>query len=116
MLTNSGHLTYCTNIHSGETWQDHFHALDINFPGIKASLSPDSQMGIGLRLSHLASLELIKPEVLTLFKSWLAKNNAYVFTMNGFPYGQFHQVRVKDQVHAPDWTTTERLDYTTRLF
>src|SRR5699024_3695113 len=32
------------------------------------------------------------------------------------PYGSFHRERVKDQVHVPDWTTKERLDYTLRLF
>ncbi|MEO6150044.1 MAG: metabolite traffic protein EboE [Mucilaginibacter sp.] len=50
------------------------------------------------------------------FKSWLKETGAYVFTMNGFPYGGFHHTRVKDQVHAPDWTTTDRLAYTLRLF
>jgi hypothetical protein len=36
--------------------------------------------------------------------------------MNGFPYGGFHHTKVKDQVHAPDWTTNERVSYTIRLF
>tara|TARA_R110000765_G_scaffold99186_3_gene186206 strand:+ start:20 stop:970 length:951 start_codon:yes stop_codon:yes gene_type:complete len=36
--------------------------------------------------------------------------------MNGFPYGNFHDERVKDMVHAPDWTTNDRLTYTKRLF
>jgi hypothetical protein len=36
--------------------------------------------------------------------------------MNGFPYGGFHRQRVKDEVHQPDWTTQERLDYTKKLF
>jgi hypothetical protein len=116
MLTNSGHLTYCSNIHSGETWADHFYALKSNFPGIKAKLSPDLPMGLGLRLSNIASLELIKEQNLAAFKEWLTETGAYVFTMNGFPYGEFHQTRVKDQVHAPDWTTTDRLNYTLRLF
>ena len=116
MLTSAGHLTYCTNIHSGETWQDHFAALKNNFPGIKAKLSPGKPMGLGLRLSDVASLELIKETNLSVFKQWLADNDVYVFTMNGFPYGNFHQARVKDQVHAPDWTTTDRLNYTLRLF
>jgi hypothetical protein len=35
--------------------------------------------------------------------------------MNGFPYGGFHNTVVKDEVHAPDWTTTERVEYTKRL-
>ena len=116
MITNHGHLSYCSNIHSGETWQDHFNALQLNLPGIKAALSPLKPMGLGLRLSNTASMELIKEGNLDYFKQWLNDNDVYVFTMNGFPYGEFHQTRVKDQVHAPDWTTTERLNYTLRLF
>ena len=73
-------------------------------------------MGIGLRLSNVASLELQKPENLATFKQWLDQTDAYVFTMNGFPYGEFHHTVVKDQVHTPDWTTTLRVDYTNRLF
>jgi hypothetical protein len=116
MLTSAGHLTYCTNIHSGESWKDHFAALKEHFPAIRKALSPHKPMGIGLRLSNEASLDLVKNQELSLFRDWLAENEAYVFTMNGFPYGGFHQVRVKDQVHAPDWTTDDRVDYTVRLF
>ncbi len=115
MKTLQGHLTYCTNIHAGESWPDHFDALKRCFPVIKDSLSPDAPMGIGLRLSNIASVQLSAPGNLQEFKDWLAQMDAYVFTMNGFPYGGFHNTRVKDQVHAPDWTTVERVDYTRRL-
>ena len=73
-------------------------------------------MGIGLRLSNSASLDIQAAEELKEFKEWLTANNAYVFTMNGFPYGDFHHAVVKDNVHAPDWTRKERVDYTIRLF
>ncbi|XHR97166.1 hypothetical protein ACFJIV_11235 [Mucilaginibacter sp. UC70_90] len=74
-------------------------------------------MGIGLRLSNMASLGLLAEEdSLAEFKQWLFDHDAYVFTMNGFPYGGFHNTVVKDEVHAPDWTTVERVDYTLRLF
>ena len=116
MQTDQGHLTYCTNIHPGENWAGHFAALQQNFPSIKAQVSPDGLMGLGLRLSHEASEELQQFSNLNLLKQWLTANNAYVFTMNGFPYGEFHNTAVKDQVHAPDWTTQERVDYTIRLF
>jgi hypothetical protein len=116
MQLASGHLTYCTNIHAGENWPAHFAALKANFPFIKAQFLPDDQMGIGLRLSNIASLELQKAESLSEFKLWLADNQAYIFTMNGFPYGEFHYTVVKDQVHAPDWTTKLRVDYTLRMF
>ena len=116
MLTTKGHLSYCSNIHAGESWKDHFSALKTNFPLIKEAISPIEEMGIGLRVSNVASLDLIREDDLNKFKAWLQQENAYVFTMNGFPYGGFHHTRVKDQVHAPDWTTQDRVSYTKRLF
>lgn len=116
MKTAVGHLTYCTNIHPGENWGDHFAQLKKFIPAIKQQVSPDQPFGIGLRLANTASLELSKEEQLTAFQQWLKEENCYVFTMNGFPYGGFHNVVVKDQVHAPDWTSADRVAYTIRLF
>lgn len=116
MKTLLGHLGYCTNIHPGETWADHFAALREAVPTLKQRLSPDTPFGIGLRLSNIASEELEEPDNLVAFQHWLADNDCYVFTMNGFPFGGFHDVRVKDQVHTPDWTTEARVEYTKRLF
>ena len=116
MKTPLGHLGYCTNIHAGESWPDHFSAIQNAVPELKKRLSPDAPFGIGLRLSDMASEELEKPENLVAFQHWLAENDCYVFTMNGFPFGGFHDTVVKDQVHAPDWTTEARVEYTKRLF
>ncbi|MGV3558145.1 metabolite traffic protein EboE [Larkinella arboricola] len=116
MKTPLGHLGYCTNIHAGEHWAEHFIALQEAIPALKQKLSPDAPFGIGLRLSNIASEELTHPERLQEFKQWLADNDCYIYTMNGFPYGGFHRTRVKDQVHAPDWRTSERVEYTIRLF
>ena len=115
MKLTSGHLTFCTNIYAGENWMAHFAVLKDSFPVLKAQLSPEAPMGIGLRLSNLASIELLEENHLEIFKQWLAQEGGYVFTMNGFPYGGFHHTRVKDQVHAPDWTTRDRVEYTLRL-
>jgi len=109
------HLTYCTNIHAGGDWEETFASLKENLPKIKKSVSPSEVFGLGLRLGNTASLELDNGQ-LQGFKDWLAENDCYVFTMNGFPYGNFHGEPVKDQVHVPDWTTNERLEYTLRLF
>ncbi|GAB4014607.1 metabolite traffic protein EboE [Spirosoma koreense] len=116
MKTPLGHLSYCSNIHAGETWTEHFAALQQAIPELKKRLSPDAPFGIGLRLSDIASEELEQPENLVSFQHWLAENDCYVFTMNGFPFGGFHDTVVKDQVHAPDWTTEARVEYTKRLF
>ncbi|AUD06553.1 metabolite traffic protein EboE [Spirosoma pollinicola] len=116
MKTLIGHLGYCTNIHPGETWTDHFAALQQAVPELKQRLSPNQAFGLGLRLSNIASEELEIPENLIAFQHWLAQNDCYVFTMNGFPFGGFHDTVVKDQVHTPDWTTEARVEYTKRLF
>lgn len=109
------HLTYCTNIHAGGDWEETFTSLKQHLPKIKKSVSPNKAFGLGLRLGNTASLELDDGQ-LQGFKDWLSENDCYVFTMNGFPYGNFHGEPVKDQVHVPDWTTGNRLDYTLRLF
>lgn len=115
METPFGHLTYCTNIHAGETWTEHFKAIQQAIPPIKQRLSPEQPFGIGLRLSDAASIELAKEDNLCAFMNWLQEQQCYVFTMNGFPFGGFHNTVVKDDVHTPDWTTEERVAYTIRL-
>ncbi|MFT4016907.1 MAG: metabolite traffic protein EboE [Agriterribacter sp.] len=115
MKTAYGHLTYCSNIHSGESWEDHFLKLKENVPAIKKELSPNEPFGLGLRLADAASKILQQQQALGEFKQWLGDNDIYVFTMNGFPYGNFHHTAVKDQVHAPDWLTNDRVAYTIRL-
>jgi hypothetical protein len=115
-VKNTYHITYCTNIHPGSNWSSTFDSLKSYVPKIKAATAAQQSFGLGLRLSNKASLELNEGQNLIEFKRWLLDHDVYVFTMNGFPYGNFHDERVKDKVHAPDWTTAERLHYTKRLF
>ncbi|GJM28314.1 MAG: sugar phosphate isomerase [Cyclobacteriaceae bacterium] len=114
-ISNESHLTYCSNIHAGESWKEVSDALKAHLPVVKEKVSPEQPMGVGLRLSNQASLELQKTGT-RHFLDWMNQNGFYVFTMNGFPYGGFHRQKVKDQVHQPDWTTAARLEYTLRLF
>lgn len=109
------HLTYCSNIHSGEDWPDHFSQIKIHLPEIKRRVSPHAPFGVGLRLSAKAAKTLKMPDSLAAFKEWLSSEDLYLFTINGFPYGSFHGERVKDHVYAPDWTQKARLDYTLDL-
>ncbi|NEQ64004.1 MAG: metabolite traffic protein EboE [Symploca sp. SIO2D2] len=111
----SFHLTYCTNIHPGETWDEVFSNLQQYLPVLKTRLSPQAPFGIGLRLADVAARELLTGDNLAQFQDWLNQQDLYVFTLNGFPYGGFHQQVVKDQVYAPDWSTPERVEYTLRL-
>jgi sugar phosphate isomerase/epimerase len=109
------HLTYCTNIHRGETWEDTRGALERQLPEVKRRFAPEQAMGVGLRLSAIGAEALSARRQLEQFKDFLAREGLYVFTINGFPYGPFHGTRVKEEVYQPDWRFPERLTYSNRL-
>ncbi len=105
-------LTYCTNIHAGESWAEIRESLALHLPPIKAAVAPDRPFGLGLRLSRIAADALSAPDTLDEFRAFLRDLDVYVFTINAFPYGPFHGTRVKEEVYLPDWTTDERLRFT----
>ena len=114
-LPGAPHLTYCTNIHAGERWQDIDAKLRTHLPAIKQRVSPDSAMGVGLRLSSAAADDLADPQALARLQAFLRAGDFYVFTVNAFPYGSFHGTRVKEQVYEPDWRDARRLRFTDRV-
>jgi sugar phosphate isomerase/epimerase len=106
-LPGNVNLTYCTNIHAGESWPDIRASLDAHVPAIKAAVTPDRPLGIGLRLSGQAAAVARQPQELAAFREQLASLGAYAF-----PFGPFHGVRVKEQVYLPDWRSPERVAFT----
>ena len=102
-LAGGAHLTYCSNIHPGETWAQVRENLERYVPAVRAGLAPDEAFGIGLRLSAQAARALNQPAAFEEFRDFLSRNRFYVFTINGFPYGTFHGARVKEDVYLPDW-------------
>ena len=115
-LSQGHHLAYCTNVHRGNNWAETFSSLQNEVMQVRERICPHQPYAIGLRLGADATRELSQPSVLENFKNWLADKNAYIFTINGFPYGNFHGQRVKEQVYHPDWTDLARLSYTLALF
>ena len=114
-LPGHPHLTYCTNIHPGESWAEVRANIEQYVVQVKSHIAPDRRFGIGLRLSHQAAEVLSKPDVLEAFVQFLDTHGLYVFTINGFPYGAFHGEPVKEQVYLPDWLDEPRLTYTNEL-
>src|SRR6266436_5916756 len=109
------HLTYCTNIHPGETWAEVRANLERYVLAVRREVALDRRFGVGLRLSAQAAATLAEPAELEAFRGFLATHGLYVFTINGFPYGVFHGARVKEAVYLPDWMDEARLVYTDRL-
>jgi hypothetical protein len=88
------HLAYCTNVHRGNTWEETFRSLETDVLSVREQVCPDQAYAIGLRLGAEAAAKLRDPEELLAFQKWLEVKNCYVFTINGFPYGEFHGTRV----------------------
>lgn len=110
------HLSYCTNIHPAESWAETREMLQTRVLAVRDLVCAGEPFGIGLRLSAVAARELLEDDHLADFKNWLDETNTYVFSINGFPYGSFHGMRVKERVFQPDWTENERVEYTKDLF
>ena len=109
------HLTYCTKVHPGRGWPELFvipvpwrhgsgPALPRSGPSVWACGSPPRE-----------SRELLAGDALARFQDFLAAQQLYVFTLNGFPYGDLGAQPVKEGIFAPDWRAPRRLDYTLRL-
>src|SRR5512133_811265 len=79
------HLSYCTNIHPGETWAEVRENLTRYLVPVRERFAPGRPFGIGLRLSGVASEALADREALAEFRAFLDAHELYVFTINGFP-------------------------------
>lgn len=107
-------LTYCSNIHPGESWQAVRSNVETHALEVKTRLSPDEPFPLGLRVSAQAAAELDRTGT-AQFADWCEKTGLFVATINGFPYGDFHGSPVKTGVYLPDWRSPERVEYTLAL-
>jgi hypothetical protein len=106
---------YCTNVHAGATLDEMRANLDRHAVAVKERYSPSRPMGVGLWLSAKAAEELLLNHAEGEFGEWLAERGLVPYTMNGFPFGNFHQDIVKYRVYEPTWWQPERLHYTMQL-
>jgi sugar phosphate isomerase/epimerase len=103
-------LSYCTNVHPGRNLAE---VLD----GLKQYTVPVRQefghpLAAGLWLAAPVISELLSTAGrLPDFARTLASLGLPCYTLNAFPYGDFHSVRVKEKVYLPDWSQAERASY-----
>jgi hypothetical protein len=103
-------LSYCTNVHPGQTVAEVERGLDEFTVPVKDNFGP---LAAGLWLASPVIRELQSSvRARRAFVDGLAKRGLTCHTLNAFPYGNFHSRRVKENVYIPDWTTSERLEYT----
>ncbi|MEM1107310.1 MAG: metabolite traffic protein EboE [Planctomycetota bacterium] len=108
-------LGYCTNVHAGATFGQVKANLERYALPVKAEVSPERPMGVGLWLSADAMQEVIEQDLAPGFRDWLGERGLLPYTFNGFPFDDFHQPVVKDKVYLPHWADGDRYAYTLGL-
>lgn len=109
-------VSYCTNVHPGEGLDALQRQITQDIPIVKSLVSPHQSFGSGLRIGA-ETLQAFQSAPLTLnqFTQQMKENDIYLFSVNGFPYGDFAAPCVKETVYSPDWSTSRRVDYTLAL-
>jgi sugar phosphate isomerase/epimerase len=110
-------LTYCTNVHPGETLAEVESSIDRWVVPLARSLAPapfpaDEPFPAGLYLSAASARELAAPTRLARFRDFLADRRIAVVALNCYPFGGFHAQEVKLDVFKPTWSARERVDFT----
>ncbi len=111
MTISSLPLSYCTNVHPGRTVAEVEDGLDRFTLPIKANYGGELAAGLWLAAPVVRELEQ-SPDGAQRFADGLRSRGLSCYTLNAFPYGDFHSARVKENVYLPDWTQPSRLDYT----
>jgi hypothetical protein len=108
-------LAYCTNVHAGADLARTFANLERYALAVKARFAPEEPMGVGLWLAASAARDLRDTARRTDFADWICQRGLVPFTLNGFPYGDFHETVVKHRVYQPTWWEPARIEYTLDL-
>lgn len=107
-----GDLAYCSNVHPGAGADAVFGHLDGPLARVRR-LRGLERMAAGLWLAEPARRAL-QSEPERLIRA-LDSAGISLITLNGFPYGDFHEPRVKERVYEPAWDRPERLAYSLGL-
>lgn len=111
-------LSYCTNVHPAQSVDEVLAGLKRYTAEVQVRCGRPIAAGLWLAQPVIQELVVardgaeaeIGPGVARL-KEALAASRLACYTLNAFPFGNFHSERVKDQVYIPDWSTAARRDY-----
>jgi hypothetical protein len=107
-------IAYCSNVHPGETTTEIEESINHFLMPVRRTRGLDI-MRSGLWISAIAAHDYQKTSKLKQLQTQLQDNAIQLTTLNGFPYGDFHQDEVKTSVYKPDWSDPKRLHYSQNL-
>jgi len=104
-------LTYCGNVHAAENLDAWLESVE-RFSAPVARAQP-GEFGLGAWWSSETATRLADDEAAReRVRSRLSELDLEIWTLNVFPFGDFHGERVKTDVYRPDWVEPRRSGYT----
>lgn len=104
-------LGYCTNVHPGRSLAEVEEGIDRFTVPVQERVGGGVAAGLWLADPVVREL-LARSDGPQRLADRLAQRGLVCYTLNAFPFGDFHGARVKDGVYLPDWSQPERLAYT----
>jgi len=119
-------LAYCLNVHPAQTLAGVLEGLETITVPLRERLAPGRGFGVGLYLpACLFEAEDASSAAAPGTRTFLAARRVAAalaplcerhaldaFTVNAFPYGDFHAERLKERVFEPTWLEAERARWT----
>src|SRR5471030_2404395 len=107
-------LGYCSNVHPTRDLAGLRASIKQHFQGVR-NLRGLQQQDSGLWICAHAAAQLQQESARVQFLALLKHSGLRLTSLNGFPYGEFHQGAVKADVYLPSWAEPKRLAYSLNL-
>ncbi len=111
---SAAQLGYCGNVHPAPDLAALRASIQEQFQEVRRQRGLAVQDS-GLWISARAAAELQEPQAREAFLDLLHECGVRLTSLNGFPYGQFHEGAVKAEVYRPTWAEPQRLEYSLQL-
>lgn len=105
---------YCSNVHPTRDLDGLRTSIEQHFQGVR-HLRGLHEQDSGLWICAHAAAQLQQASACTQFLELLDQTGLRLTSLNGFPYGEFHQGAVKAEVYLPHWADPQRLAYSLNL-
>ncbi|CAD5201005.1 metabolite traffic protein EboE [Pseudomonas sp. FEN] len=107
-------IGYCSNVHPTPELSRLCASIEAHFQAVRQLRGLDEQDS-GLWISAKAAAQLQQMTTRQAFLECLQRSGLRLTSLNGFPYGQFHEGAVKAEVYRPHWADPQRLEYSLQL-
>ena len=107
-------LTYCGNVHPAndvDSWLELTARFSVPIAATQRAAGHEFGLGTWFNAKTAAQLDGDGDELRRAF-DFLGQHGLSIWTLNVFPYGEFHGSPVKEKVYEPNWACDERVEYT----